>query len=80
MLGWARDLNVGQVYLTHMGNSLDYATLVRELPDWAAALITAAVLGALAFIGTPIAVGALAVAAVVTVTVGPPAPPVVPLV
>ena len=36
VLGWARDLNVGQVYLTHMGNSLDYATLVRELPDWAA--------------------------------------------
>ena len=36
VLGWARDLNVGQVYLTHMGNGLDYATLVRELPDWAA--------------------------------------------
>ncbi len=36
VLGWARDLNVGQVYLTHMGNSLDYATLLRELPDWAA--------------------------------------------
>ena len=35
-LGWARDLNVGSLYLTHMGNGLDYATLVRELPDWAA--------------------------------------------
>ena len=36
VLVWARDLNVGQLYLTHMGNSLDYATLVGELPDWAA--------------------------------------------
>ncbi|MEO6581879.1 MAG: MBL fold metallo-hydrolase [Sphingomicrobium sp.] len=36
VLGWASDLNVGQLYLTHMGNGLDYATLVRELPDWAA--------------------------------------------
>ena len=36
VLGWARDLGVGQVYLTHMGNGLDYRTLVAELPDWAA--------------------------------------------
>lgn len=36
VLGWARDLNVGQVYLVHMGNSLDYRTLLAELPDWAA--------------------------------------------
>ena len=36
VLGWARDLNVGQLYLVHMGNSLDYRTLVTELPDWAA--------------------------------------------
>jgi phosphoribosyl 1,2-cyclic phosphate phosphodiesterase len=36
VLGWARDLRVGQVYLTHMGNGLDYRTLVTELPDWAA--------------------------------------------
>ena len=36
VLGWARQLQVGQVYLTHMGNGLDYATLVRSLPDWAA--------------------------------------------
>jgi phosphoribosyl 1,2-cyclic phosphate phosphodiesterase len=36
VLAWARDLRVGQVYLTHMGNGLDYQTLVAELPDWAA--------------------------------------------
>jgi phosphoribosyl 1,2-cyclic phosphate phosphodiesterase len=36
LLGMARELRVGQVYLTHMGNGLDYRTLVSELPDWAA--------------------------------------------
>lgn len=36
VLRWARDCKVGQLYLTHMGNGLDYASLVRELPDWAA--------------------------------------------
>ena len=36
VLSWARDLRVGQLYLTHMGNGLDYRTLVAELPDWAA--------------------------------------------
>jgi phosphoribosyl 1,2-cyclic phosphate phosphodiesterase len=36
VLAWARDLRVGQVYLTHMGNGLDYRTLTGELPDWAA--------------------------------------------
>ncbi len=36
VLGWARELNVGQLWLTHLDNSMDYATLVRELPDWAA--------------------------------------------
>jgi len=36
VLGWARDCNVTRLYLTHMGNGLDYATLVKELPDWAA--------------------------------------------
>jgi phosphoribosyl 1,2-cyclic phosphate phosphodiesterase len=36
VLGWARDLHVGQLYLTHMGNGLDYRTLIAELPDWAA--------------------------------------------
>ncbi len=35
-LGWARDLSIGRLYLTHMGNGLDYATLVAELPEWAA--------------------------------------------
>jgi len=36
VLGWARDLGVGRLYLTHMGNGLDYRTLLTELPDWAA--------------------------------------------
>ena len=36
LLGFARELGVGQLYLTHMGNGLDYRTLVAELPDWAA--------------------------------------------
>ena len=36
VLNAARDLRVGQVYLVHMGNGLDYRTLVSELPDWAA--------------------------------------------
>lgn len=35
VLGWARELEVGHLYLTHMGNGLDYRTLVAELPDWA---------------------------------------------
>ena len=35
VLGWARELRVGRLYLTHMGNGLDYRTLVAELPDWA---------------------------------------------
>ena len=36
VLGWARDLGVGQLWLTHLDNSMDYATLAAELPDWAA--------------------------------------------
>jgi phosphoribosyl 1,2-cyclic phosphate phosphodiesterase len=36
LLSAARDLRVGQVYLVHMGNGLDYRQLVSELPDWAA--------------------------------------------
>jgi phosphoribosyl 1,2-cyclic phosphate phosphodiesterase len=36
VLGWARDLSVGQLWLTHLDNSMDYATLAAELPDWAA--------------------------------------------
>ena len=35
VLGWARELNVGHLYLSHMGNGLDYRTLAAELPDWA---------------------------------------------
>jgi phosphoribosyl 1,2-cyclic phosphate phosphodiesterase len=36
VLAWARELRVGQLYLVHMGNGLDYRTLIAELPDWAA--------------------------------------------
>ena len=36
VLGWARELKVGQLLLTHMNNSMDYRTLNAELPDWAA--------------------------------------------
>jgi len=36
VLGWAHDLKVGQLLLTHLDKSMDYATLVAELPDWAA--------------------------------------------
>ena len=36
VLGWARDLRVGRLLLTHMNNSMDYRTLAAELPDWAA--------------------------------------------
>ena len=36
VLGWARDLEVGQLLLTHLDKSMDYATLSAELPDWAA--------------------------------------------
>jgi phosphoribosyl 1,2-cyclic phosphate phosphodiesterase len=36
VLDWARDLKVGQVLLTHLDKSMDYATLAAELPDWAA--------------------------------------------
>jgi phosphoribosyl 1,2-cyclic phosphate phosphodiesterase len=32
----ARELRVGRLYLVHMGNGLDYRTLIDELPDWAA--------------------------------------------
>ena len=35
VLGWAREMRIGHLYLTHMGNGLDYRTLVAELPDWA---------------------------------------------
>jgi len=36
VLGWARELQVGQLWLTHLDNSMDYATLAATLPDWAA--------------------------------------------
>jgi len=36
VLGWAQELNVGQIFLSHLNNSMDYATLVGELPEWAA--------------------------------------------
>lgn len=36
VLGWARELGVGQLLLTHLDNSMDVAELARELPDWAA--------------------------------------------
>lgn len=36
VLGWARELGVGQLLLTHLDKSMDYATLAAELPDWAA--------------------------------------------
>ena len=36
VLGWARELKVGQLLLTHLDKSMDYATLSAKLPDWAA--------------------------------------------
>ena len=36
VLGWARELKVGQLLLTHLDNSMDHAQLMQELPDWAA--------------------------------------------
>ena len=36
VIGWARDLKVGQLLLTHLDNSMDYKDLSAELPDWAA--------------------------------------------
>lgn len=36
VLDMARNLRVGQLYLVHMGNGLDYRSLAAELPDWAA--------------------------------------------
>ena len=36
VLDWARELKVGQLLLTHLDKSMDYATLAAELPDWAA--------------------------------------------
>ena len=36
VLGWAEEMKVGQLYLSHLNNSMDYKTLVDELPSWAA--------------------------------------------
>src|SRR5688572_11683264 len=36
VLGWARELKVGQLLLTHLDNSMDYKDLAKELPDWTA--------------------------------------------
>jgi phosphoribosyl 1,2-cyclic phosphate phosphodiesterase len=36
VLEWARELRVGQLLLTHLDKSMDYASLVAGLPDWAA--------------------------------------------
>jgi len=36
VIGWARDLKVGQLLLTHLDNSMDFKALTAELPDWAA--------------------------------------------
>ena len=33
---WAKELGVGRLYLSHLNNSMDYRTLVGELPGWAA--------------------------------------------
>ena len=36
VLAWAEEMGVGKLYLSHMNNSMDYQTLLAELPDWAA--------------------------------------------
>ena len=36
VLAWAEEMRVGQLYLSHLNNSMDYRTLVEELPNWAA--------------------------------------------
>jgi phosphoribosyl 1,2-cyclic phosphate phosphodiesterase len=36
VLAAGSELKVGRLYLVHMGNGLDYRTLVAELPEWAA--------------------------------------------
>lgn len=36
VLGWARELGVGQLLLSHMDNSMDFQALATTLPSWAA--------------------------------------------
>ena len=35
VLGWAKELKVGQLLLSHLDNSMDVKELAAELPDWA---------------------------------------------
>jgi phosphoribosyl 1,2-cyclic phosphate phosphodiesterase len=35
VLGWAKDLGVGQLVLTHLDNSMDFTDLAETLPSWA---------------------------------------------
>ncbi len=36
VIEWAREMRAGKLYLSHMNNSMDYRTLLDELPEWAA--------------------------------------------
>ncbi len=36
VLGWARELRIGQLWLTHLDIVMDHNQLCKELPDWAA--------------------------------------------
>lgn len=36
VLAWAQEMRVRRLYLSHMNNSMDYRTLVDEVPAWAA--------------------------------------------
>ena len=35
VIEWAREMRAGKLYLSHMNNSMDYRTLLDELPEWA---------------------------------------------
>lgn len=35
VLGWAKELGIGQLVLTHLDNSMDFAELAATLPSWA---------------------------------------------
>lgn len=35
VLGWAKDLGIGQLLLTHLDNSMDFRDLSTTLPSWA---------------------------------------------
>ncbi|WP_114227871.1 MULTISPECIES: MBL fold metallo-hydrolase [Sphingomonas] len=45
VLGWARELGVGQLVLSHMDNSMDVQQLACELPDWAVPAVDGMELG-----------------------------------